>query len=412
MAARKKPESSAHIEIINVGVPSIPIERKASQYSSSDVIPFGSDNQFPQALALLTRRSPVQRAVITNKSYYINGSGFVADENQKVLQDLIKSVNAKESLANVTHKLIIDKLTFGNAYIELVKVGSTLSMYHQDATACRVHKDGDKIVINPSWAKYEKKDSVILPIYPVFAKVNGAMRSMVHIKDYEPEFKTYGIPQWIAAMDAAAIAYKTNKWNVSRLDNSFQSSGVLLIDGNISQDDAVKLKKKFKDEFTGEGNQGKIMFIAQNLGGKSSTTWTPVASGNEGDWMQLHKQSTDEIITANNWYPSLSGIATAGALGSTQQIRNEYQIALNTVITHEQGGMIRVLSRLISEQYGVDSSSLAVVNKPPISALDLVNLNTSIKKWEVRKMAGLAYDETDEDQQQWNVQQSTPITNV
>ena len=52
---------------------------------------------------------------------------------------------------------------------------------------------------------------------------------MIHYKDYEPTFEHYGVPPYIAGFNVSAIAYKTDKWNISRLDNSFQLSGVTTV---------------------------------------------------------------------------------------------------------------------------------------------------------------------------------------
>jgi len=366
-------------------------------------IPFGTDNCFPQAIALLNRKSAINRAVIKNKSYYVIGDGLTSDNEATYNKFTAWNINATVKYS------AYDFISFGNAYIEVIQLAGQIKFNHIDATKCRLTTDGNGVIVNPDWSARKVKDSkdVVLPLYPTFEKIGGAMRSIVHIKEYEPTFNYYGVPSWVGAMDSAAIAYKTNKWNLSRLDNSFQSSGVLLVDGNISPADAAELKEKFKKEFTGEGNQGKVMFIAQNLGGTANTTWSPITAGNEGDWTQLHKQSTDEIITAHNWYPSLSGIATAGALGNTQQIRNEYQVAINTVISDIQGALLQPLKRVIEVNAKTESESISFINKPPVSIADKIDMNAVTKIWEGRKLAGLDYDPEDVTQQGYIKPQST-----
>ena len=49
-------------------------------------------------------------------------------------------------------------------------------------------------------------------------------------------FGHYGVPSYIAGMNVSAIAYKTDCWNISRLDNSFQLSGVMLLDGGVDNE--------------------------------------------------------------------------------------------------------------------------------------------------------------------------------
>ena len=367
-----------------------------------DWIPFGSNNLFPQALAVLNRRSPVQRAIINSKTIYTTGKGYTTDDTK--LLDYISNVNGRgESLTTVAQKLFLDQYIFGNSYLEIVRGEGFISLFHKDASKARVKKSGDAILFHSDWDKLngnhgtsqkEKENIIEIPLYPKFKNVKGQLRSVMHFKSYEPEFNYYGVPDYIAAIDAAGIGYKTNKWNISRLENGFQSSGILLVSGDMSVDDANKLKEKFKEEFTGEENQGKIMFIAKNLGGETETTFTPINSGNDGDWMDLHRQSTNDLVIAHGWFPALAGIETAGKLGNSQEIRNAYQIALNTVIQKEQVFLTHGFMRVLKDA-GFNTDDLHIVNKPPVNMIDLIDMNMVVMKGEARSLAGLQVDDTD-----------------
>jgi len=57
-------------------------------------------------------------------------------------------------------------------------------------------------------------------------------------------FEHYGLPSYIAGMNVSAIAYKTDRWNISRLDNSFQLSGVMVLDGEVdNEQEAYRIVK-------------------------------------------------------------------------------------------------------------------------------------------------------------------------
>ena len=53
---------------------------KETAFNTSDFIPFGSDNLFPQACALLARSSPNHRGVINSRQNYIIGNGIDTEE--------------------------------------------------------------------------------------------------------------------------------------------------------------------------------------------------------------------------------------------------------------------------------------------------------------------------------------------
>lgn len=361
---------------------------------------FGHDNLFPQALAYLNRKSPVHRGIINSRRRYITGSGFTTED--ATLENYLTTVNAQnETLRHIYGRLVLDKVSSGNAYIEIVtnRQRQFINIYHHDYTNCRVGRKNEEgyILLHPNWAKAPLEKSKIkrIPKYPEFEDTegDGNLRSILSITDYEPEFKIYGIPDWIAGIGVSAIAYKTDKWNISRLDNSFNSSGVFVVDGDFNSDaEAEELKEEVKKQYTGEGNTGKIVFIAKNLGG-GSTSFTPIQTNNEGDWSDLHRQSGEDLIIAHGWFRALTGYVDNSGF-DTDRILNEWEIAVNTVIPEFQNSILDPLKKVLQDVGGMDASTLSVVNKPPIR-----------KKpgymfiWEARKADGLDYDPEDEKQQ-------------
>ena len=200
-------------------------------------------------------------------------------------------------------------------------------------------------------------------------------------------------------MDSAAIGYKTNKWNVSRLDNAFQTSGVLVVDGEMTTDDAKKLKEEFKKEMTGEGNQGNILMIIKKLGGEG-TEFTPINSNTEGDWIQLHNQSNDDLILANGWKKSLAGITESSGF-DTDRILNDYQVVKSTFIVREQTKFIKLISGVAKQVAGIDLEGLSFKNEPPVSLLTKLTGDYFVRKWEARKEAGLEFDSEDPNQMKY-----------
>ena len=381
-------------------VPSIPNEATQNVFDHREFHRFGTDNLFPQAVAELNRKSPVHSGIINYKTVYTLGKGFQFDEANQPLMDLVARVNgANESLRTVMKRIIKDFNSFGNAYLEIVTDArrSFLSFYHIDATKVRVMKDMNAVVIHPNWReekRYLKDSRKYLPLYPDFEEVDGALRAVWHFKQYEPEFSIYGIPKWISGLDAAGIGYKTNKWNLSRLDNSFQSSGVMLIDGNMSAEDAAALQNDFAKEFTGEGNQGKLLMIVKSLGKSEGTQFIPLNNGSDGDWIELHNQSTNDLVTAHGWFRSLSGISDNTGF-DTRRILNEYEIALATVISEDQQFYLDAIKIILSQQTMIDASELEFINKPPISVATLITADRVVTIGEGRAALGLSVDNDD-----------------
>jgi len=362
---------------------------------------WGDDNLLPAALALMSRRSSTHRRIINDKADYISGKGFTFDAEVPLLGEFVASVNGTgESLRQVMNKLAFDKSLFGNAFLEIVTDAdhSFLSLFHQDASRCRVAKDNQHIVMHSDWSHFSVSDAVTLPLYPLFEEqADGTLRAMIHYKDYEPMFDHYGVPPYIAGLNVSAIAYKTDKWNISRLDNSFQLSGVMILDGGTDDEQQTERIVRTAEQKFG-GNPGQVMFVVRNGTEDDNSRFIPFVSQNDGDWKQLHDQATSDIVVAHSWFRSLSGLDYSSGFNS-ERILHEYEIALNTVILAEQAELLEPIIALLHDVAGIDSSSLQVVNRPPTRSKPIY-----MKVWEARKADGLEYDPDDEKQQYYLAQ--------
>ena len=357
---------------------------------------WGSDNLFPVALSRLARSSSTHRRIINDKADYISGKGFSVAEGAVRTQAFVEVANSDgESLRQVLNHLALDKALFGNAFVEVVTdtAHSFLALFHQDASKCRLAKDGAHVLLHHDWSRPTSADIKSLPLYPHFEEgEDGNLHTIIHYKDYEPTFAHYGVPPYIAGLNVSTIAYKTDRWNISRLDNSFQLSGVMLLDGGVeSEEEAEALVRSAQQKFA--GRPGQVMFMVKDCGEGDNSKFIPIASANEGDWSQLHEQATSDIVIAHSWFRSLSGLDYSGGF-SSERILHEWEVALNTVILGEQEELLEPLRNLVTVILGEDGSELQIVNRPPSRSKPLY-----MKVWEARKADGLEYDPTDPEQQ-------------
>lgn len=373
-----------------------PYSHRAAKVESREFWRWGSDNRLPFLLSEISRCSTTHRRIINDKADYISGKGFTFDTEQQLLSEFVVQVNSSgETLRQLLNKVAFDKALLGNAFIEIVTDSdhTFLSLYHQDATRCRVAKDSEHILLHHNWNNFSSKDAVSLPLYPKFEpQADGTLRSIIHYKDYEPGFEHYGVPPYIAGLGVSAIAYKTDKWNISRLDNSFQPSGVMILDEAVDNEfDAERMVRNAEERFSGK--PGQVMFIVKDGSEKDNSRFLPISASSDGDWEALHTQATNDIVVAHSWFRSLSGLDYSTGFNS-ERILHEYEVALNTVILGEQAELLEPLREVITAILGVDASSLEFVNRPPTRSKPIY-----MKVWEARRADGLDYDPEDERQQ-------------
>ena len=373
-----------------------PYITSSKRVESSDFWRWGSDNRLPKLLSTISRCSTTHRRIINDKADYITGKGFTFDREVPLLAHFVAQVNGiGESLRQLINKGAFAKSLFGNAFIEVVTDAdhTFLSLYHQDAVRCRVAKDSKHILLHHDWDNYTPKEVVALPIYPLFEQQSdGTLRSIIHYKDYEPGFGHYGVPPYIAGLGVSAIAYKTDRWNISRLDNSFQPSGVMILDDAVdNESDAERMVRNAEERFAGK--PGQVMFIVKDGSERDNSRFVPISTASDGDWEALHEQATNDIVVAHSWFRSLSGLDYSTGFNS-ERILHEYEIALNTVILTEQEEILEPLRDLLAAVLKVDASSLEFVSRPPPRSKPIY-----MKVWEARKADGLDYDPEDREQQ-------------
>lgn len=364
---------------------------RIATYSNKIFIPFGIDNLFPQQVAKLSREAANHRAILNSKQLYIEGKSLLTDD--KKLEDYLKQIRFKN---NILGRIIIDYLMGGNAYVEIVtdKRGNLLNIFHQDFTKCRLNKNNDAIIIHNNWSNFKETEATTVGLYPNFTiGSDGFRHSIIHLKDYEPEFTYYGVPSWFAGLRAAQISKKTNEFNDERLSNKFSIDGMLTIPGIEDVEDAKRMDKKLKS-FQGSEKAGKIIPLYLKPLGVGETreipTFISLNENADGVFLDLHKQSDSDLIKIHSWYRSLSAFEENTGF-DTQRIKNDYSIAMATVIEPMQE-KFKMLFNEIFAKYGF--GEFTIYNENPVYVPNDVEYI-----WEVRKKLGLDYDENDARQQ-------------
>ena len=350
--------------VFNLAIPEKVQEPQDLSKVNTDFIPFGKDNLFPQYLAELKRQSSTHRSVLAQKTIFTSGAKFVT--NNEDLKEYIRDINADgESLRDVYKKLSDDYYSFGNAYLEGVIYDGGVNLYHLDSTTVRMAKNKKGVLVHPDWENYrtQKDKMTYIPMYP---NVNGN-RFVVHFKDYEPTFTFYGLPDYVAALEHIAVDYEIGKWNHTKFKNGFQPSAIVEINGDMGEDEAKKFVKEAQRKFTGEGNNGKIMFIVKN-GDTSSANISVLKDDQEGSWLDLQKVTDQNIITAHRWQPALSGLVSSGKMNNTgSEIRISYDLAMTTVIKDTSDLLLNGIRNILFREMGYLPSDLVIHYEPPIS---------------------------------------------
>ena len=388
--------------------PKIPVESDKRKDFRGEWVQFFKDdnNTFPNDCAKRAKRSSTHNALIESKVGYIAGEGFTASRGSEIIElskeknlsDYIDSVNNhEESLIDVYTKCARDLVTTGNFAGEVVRSGGQQFIFHKDITTVRLGKaDADNrinnVYISPDWSAIKKnaragteEKITVVPSYRYGTKEDN---SIYYCKSYTPEHFYYGTPDFIGANLWIDIEYRIPKYNLDKFDNHFAVGAIVDLFG--TEPPMGYTAQEYVDEivnkFTGEGNNNKVLF--QMLDSQEQKSSFQILDNiREGDFEKLHNLAVQNIITAHRFTPSLAGIATAGKLGSTQQVQSEFEIINNTVIRPYKDKLLRVFNTLIKEA-GFDIK-LDVHTSSPVSVTSMIQPSEVMTINEQRQLLGL-----------------------
>ena len=334
----------------------------------------GDDNLLPLTISKIAQGSSTLRSIINSQSDFVSGAEIiVSDKFKKRLDNLNKKYDFKTFLKRVC----TDRRTLGYAYIKELRKGKDVVVYHIDASSVRKMKNGN-IAISKDWEKIYKTENrpVEYSVYPNYQEEeNGWLCRVIPIENYELGNYDYTLPIWSGAFYDAQVESLIGQYNLNTFENGIMLSAILSMDfGDVTSPEELKEKKrKFERDIKGtsNGRGGKTIVHA-----KSSEVEMPeyvkFPMEKDGSFIKLKQSIENTIVTSMQWFRSLSGLETAGALGNNQQMRNEWEMA-EKVISNEQKTIVSSLMKCFEKTEYINEV-IEFQNVAPISMLNDVNI--------------------------------------
>lgn len=340
----------------------IPIEYSGVAFSSitnRQYIPFleGDDNFFT---TLLEARllSTSQHACVSTKTNYTIGEGLQVRKTEKEHEAwklFTKSINAhRQGLNSVVRKAIDTFLNFGNAPIEIVRgsVGKQkfIYLYCHNQLDCRLGKANDnEEVTEMIYSKYfrrrgmyyDEKQARVIPLYKktrlnrekVWKKDdNGIERTAIWLKNEIAGYDHYGLPSSISSIHHQKAEHDAVRYNLDNLENNMIVGGVVVLQGNLSQEESNRIGRKIISQHTGPGKRGRVAVISSEEDIENSK-FLPMDTRKEGSYKDLDATAQNKIIFSNEWDAVLAGLMDSSGLGKGAGYLEEiYEQKMATVI--------------------------------------------------------------------------------
>ena len=408
----QKESSLNKIKASTVGVKTDPItttiirkEKQPNQDIESKWIPYFRDskNIYVNDLAKRARRSSTHSSIINQKQTFAVGKDFTfkVDGEAKMWDELPEDFrewygevnNEGQDLRDVFADWMHSYIITGNCYPRVSKSGDVTFLYSEDATTVRKSKDKKTAYLSNFWRDIllDTVPSYEFPVEEVpFYNMGSQSEYLIHVVRKYPEFNYYGLPDYVSALDWIDIEYRMSKYNIDKFNNGFFPSVLIQTFGELPDGlNAQKYVELMKEKFTGEANNDK--FVVEALDSpEQAAKIHEFDRDRDGEFLELSQLATRAIITAHRITPSLAGLETAGKLGSNQQIKDEYDKFMNSVIIPDfQEPLLRTLNRVIKRETKWQNIEIGILNVAPVGNSERIDINAVTTVNEGRIMLGM-----------------------
>jgi PBSX family phage portal protein len=274
----------------------------------------------------------------------MSGYNLVTEEENKLQDDDYKkianwieghSAYAAQTFLTSIYNFCLDREIFGNAFFEIVRNNKNeiAGFYHLPARNCGLVKESNtvKLVQEISGDRTE--------FLPFGSRETGASE-FVMLKSYHPKSVYYGLPDYMPALAAIVLDRSAVKFNIKRFDNNMVLEHIITVIGAAFGGSAKKdIKDFFTNNFSGIDNAGKSLLLEVD-GKKKNDVGIEVhkvsSETREGSYLELRKETKEEIIAAHGVPPRLVGIASAGQLGGTAEVKEQMRMFRDIIIKPRQ----------------------------------------------------------------------------
>jgi Phage portal protein len=404
----------------------IPLETNGNGYITKKgrrYVPFfdNGDNFF-QVILEANLLSPTNLSCINSKTKFSIGKGWHLVEGQEDLQlnEWAKSVNKKgQSLNDIIKAVFNNKYGAGNCFIEIVKIkiGSSkyVKVYVRNFVDCRLSMPGDddipeSVIVSKQFRRrgvwtMGTNDYVEIPLWngqpdqKWLIDDNGNQHVMIHLKNDIAGYDYYGMPSNVASLPQQILEYKMSRYNLDSFDNNLVIGGIVLLQGNMTADEAKKLSVEATKAHSGDGNRGKYVFFSSENGVENSKV-IPFEQNKEYDYINGSRRVEEQILMANEWSKVLIDPQSGSMGNSGKQIRELYETKMNTVVAPEQ---TFVIEKFVQPLMGICDAwmgtkwkdlQFGIKNIPVLGIANEVDVNSVLSIDEGR--AALGYSEVED----------------
>ena len=329
------------------------VENKSQQWVS-----YGVENDYPNYLLNLYRRSAKHNAIVNGKVGYIVGKGWTAENETPAAKAFIDSPtfpNAYDSMNDLTQKLTLDMEIYNGFACEVTwsRGGGIAEICHVDFHRVRADKDEKMFFVYDWYDEYGVRQFPQLnqiEQIPAFDPENRIGKQLFYYRVYSAGVKVYPLPEYLGGTAYIELDVEIANFHVNNIKNNFWGSYLINFPNGIpTPEESDAIERQMKMKFGGTDNAGRFL-VNFSDSPETKPELTPLTPSDlDKQFDILNKTVQQEIFVAHRvTSPMLFGVKTEGQLGGRAEMIESYEIFKATYVEDRVQRLERGINYLAS----------------------------------------------------------------
>ena len=304
-------------------------------------VAYGQDNDFPERLLELSRRSALHGAILSSKATDAAGDGISRIGHTAEELVFIDAPNPDYSMDELVLRCAWDLAIFGGFILNEVmsKDGKSVAqLWHSDYTRFRASVKDEDGYVNSYWYSKDWKrlnDKRYAPVEYYAWKKDGSRGSFVKPYNlYTPGVEYYPLPNYTASLATIETDAEIANFALASIKNGMAPSILVNFPNGLpTPEEERAIEKKIRRKYQGSDNAGRFILTFSEGADKAPTVTTIQASDLDKQFIQLREAVMQGILSGHQVVsPLLVGIPSPVGLGGTSIVKEAWQLYESRVV--------------------------------------------------------------------------------
>lgn len=330
------------------------------RFRNEPFVRWGIDNMEIERWYLYVDFSPIHHGCIRSIVDNAAGRGFTNDYK----------INNKESINDVIKQIFWEFVVSGNLFLEVVwrkdRREGIAGLHVIPSKYMRAKQPENNELFSDTWFYCHdwanwKKSGIIE--FKEFDPNNYEDRQIVHVKNYQPGYIFYGVPDYLSAMLDIRLSRAISEFNLSNISNGASPSLWVHFpeEAPDSQNEQENILARLEERYRGSVNAGRIIVSWGGESGKPEITQVQPTM-QTGGYAEIFALVRENILAGHKIVDgSIIGLPNpTGFNSSAEQLKTTYNLFMKTTVIPLQEFIIRELQPVLQLIYPNENVELNI----------------------------------------------------